>query len=1356
MAVTRQFAANKAKQIRRDNNGADPQGCGDDRHMLVGPTGAGADERHYRSLLQVAWNWTGVARLIKAELAMKVEDDSTHFSMGSKAKIRVERATEGWSDGTNGENVWTAGDYEAVSATGGVEKSLAINPSTGMPQDEAWLFVDITNLIKPVVPKSVKYVDNTVGGGGTNYGFYVKSPGDQTVNSYRAIFRSFHDGTAGNRPYVLITYDPVNRAPTAPTLLNPGTTNVSFGDVFEGQHADPDLDPMAARLIEVWLKDQTDDVGKVATWTLPASLQSAGSDETQTGRFSVPLSLAAAALKLQTDYEWRAKTKDPAGLWGPFSAVRALRITSSAPTVLATALAPVAAMSEAHFGGTYSDPEGNPLAQFELQMQPVSAHTDAAFADSSTRVWDTGVVLPSADEITSGVIARPYGGRPLTAGTYTYRIRAQDSRGSWSPWSYIEFTLTADFNPDLGDVELTTQIARNAPVRVALYKMGTLRGRGALIGYVDDPMDLGASAYLNGGGEVYFSLPALHPYCPYIEAHQTHFAVEQFYGDRYATKFAGIITDFDADTDSVVFYGTDYLGLLQTAVDERYDPANAEKAATGTGGGGSKYIDKTLDWIIKDQIDYHKNLPDSPVGFITRGPITALAERATIYSTYAECLPFITGLIDSHKQGTGREARFYAKPTNADFSAWQWTLVDNWGRDRPNIELEYGGLLNDFRVVALGDFATRVLSVGQKRGEVKVYRAVGKGGLVESQWGRRAKTAFFPDIIDQNDLQRRANENANVLSKIGKRMALAIRADMLTPFDGWDLGDNILIRIERGVVDTLQYGSSGYWTIYGVEWRYYPDGHTDMTLTVMPKKTSTPPDPDLIPSINPGLPKEWQVGYGVPVTFGEPPINTPEAFGVGGVSFVDGSVVITPLTLPLSTDPITSQFYEDLNTGCVYEVDEDTGLYAEVYCPPIDGGPPPGSDTTPPAVPTLVSLTSALVEDATGASLIELRATITHPADADLFSTSVQFTYETPEPPNPDPALETPIWLNASVVSIGPETTVAVLRGVAGNKRYWARANSRDISGNTSGYTATVTAVTIKDATAPTVPSGLTAVAGFKAVGLNWDPSTAADLMFNEIRYAPDNGAGAPDTTASTWTPPAIRARVNTVVITDLPVADPPTAYWFQVRAVDYSGNVATSDAVATPVDYLANPEAGWSAQVSAIPTLVGAEDMAFDEVVTNFLTTGEIDAGMITAGTIKVNSIGDGADGIEVWQGTKRVGYWNDTGLYVGKTADGLPDDLSSSDYVRITDAGITVYLDGVAQTAITPDGINATAINFGRLPGGMNLVKNSSFELAAFSANVPTAKTWTATADWTGTQQTNTNGTNGATAVTVTASTY
>ena len=91
------------------------------------------------------------------------------------------------------------------------------------------------------------------------------------------------------------------------------------------------------------------------------------------------------------------------------------------------------------------------------------------------------------------------------------------------------------------------------------------------------------------------------------------------------------------------------------------------------------------------------------------------------------------------------------------------------------------------------------------------------------------------------------------------------------------------------------------------------------------------------------------------------------------------------------------------------------------------------------------------------------------------------------------------------------------------------------------------------------------------------------------------------------------------------------------------------------------------------------------------------------------------------------------------------------------MSDAGVTVYLNGTPQTAITPTGINATAVNFGTLAGGMNLIKNSSFELAPFPTQVAASKDWNVAADWNATQQAGpVNVTNGAGAVNVTGTSY
>jgi hypothetical protein len=1441
MALTKNFVANRAKQVRRNAAGT-KQGCGDDRHMLVGSSGSGDTEYRHRSLVRFTHDWSTVDTVIKIELAVKTEDDaSAHFAFGATPKLRVSTLAESFAEGTGAENVWTSGEYEWPSArSGSAYKDLPINPDTGLPQDEAWVFIDVTAISKVIVPKTVKMADGTTGGGGTNYGYILRTA-DELTNAQRMILDSFHATNSADRPYLLVTYDPANRAPIAPTLTAPSTTNNNFGQSFEGDHSDPDGDPMAAREIKVYPTGS-----QTATWTLPPDLQSAGSDETQTGRFSVPLSLAVGSLKLQTNYEWTARTKDSRGLWGPYSTRRALRITSSAPSVAASAIGSATSLADVRFGGTYSDPENDLLSQFAIQMQVQAAHTDSAWLDPMSYVWDTGEVQATVDEATAKVISRAFTGQALGPGTYTYRIKVMDATGVWSAWSYIDWSLTSDYDPEFGTGELTTQVSRIAPVRIAFYRMGVNRGPGDLIGYLDDPIDLGASRYLNGGGEIYFTLPALHPYCPEIEPHKTHYRVEQYYGDRYRVIFTGLITDFDADADTMVGYGTDYLGLLQTAVDERYDPAKPEVAADGNGGGGSKYNDKTIDYVLKDQLRYHKARSNSPVGFINvnSASITALAERITIFSTYAEALPFLSGIIDSHKQGTGREARFYDRPTNNSYTTWEWALVDNWGKDRPNIRLEYGGLLNDFRVVALGDFGTRVLGVGQKRGESKVYRAKGTGGLNEADWGATAKTRFYADIIDQNDLQRRVNEDAAQLAKVGKRMALAIRADVLQPFDGWDLGDSIVIDIERGVVYTENYGSEGLWTVYGVEWRYHPDGHTELTLTVLPKKGDTPPDPDLIPSINPGVAREWQTGYGVPTTYGELPTETPVdptpsllatspndwnvwwryntqtvpppadgAFRAnsqstatpatamyihrddkddidrtieharvitggrlyirrdGGTGYWVGRITADPVMdvsgeywtypvqrlssslpslpannedclitylesgdktyFPPTTDPVVAKWWEDLNTGKVYELDESTGLYRVVLIPSqVGGSAPPVLDTQPPPIPIIKSVTSFASNDVDGTNTTSLAATVGYDTPPSGLIDLMQYSIETTRngrqdnPELPDWTISSE-WVTQSLDATGVLDVYCVQPRVMAATKYWVRALAVDTSGNRSSWSDAVSLITTEDTEAPPRPSGVFIAPGFNVIGARWDDIDAADFAYVEVgwRVQPDG----------TW----FTARISgtLIVITSLVNG---TTYDLRFRSVDRSNNTlhdtGTVDVDGNPIYEsvkATDTTKGWVEGFTGTPTSVPGDALVWDEAIIESIFAGMINADWITAGTLRV---GEGAGNVAA------ITVVNSTGGLVGRwSTDGIEvlDPTNPSYKLVLTEAELSIWTDAdsaspVRAVHLTPLGIDAASITFGAARGGHNLVQNSSFELGAFGVTAVTDHTFDTRADW------------------------
>jgi hypothetical protein len=405
--------------------------------------------------------------------------------------------------------------------------------------------------------------------------------------------------------------------------------------------------------------------------------------------------------------------------------------------------------------------------------------------------------------------------------------------------------------------------------------------------------------------------------------------------------------------------------------------------------------------------------------------------------------------------------------------------------------------------------------------------------------------------------------------------------------------------------------------------------------------------------------------------------------------------------------------------------------------------PPPQfeRDTVPPAVPTGLSLSSDLATAVDGSAVVRLTATVTQPPDEDLWATVVEVTA--------DNVNDDPVWTSPAVILIGREATAGSLLGVRGSTRYWARAYAEDVSGNASAYTAIVSIVTVGDAEAPPIPVNVVASGGFRGAGVRWDSVGVSDLDVYELQYAPDAGGSADLGRAR-----VLRMRTTAVWVDGL---SPSETYWFRVRAVDRSGNVRTSAVDPTAVKAVDEPGAGWSDWVTAVPTSVGSADIAANSIISQHISAAGLSADVIKSGYLRVSTTdANVADGIEIISNGKRVGFWDETGLYVGTQDRGLPAGLGAVDYVRITEAGLTVFRDGVAQTAITPDGINASAISFGTLQGGHNVVRNSSFELTSFGT-LPSSATWDVQADWNASRVgTDTNVTTGAGSLTMTGVSY
>ena len=387
------------------------------------------------------------------------------------------------------------------------------------------------------------------------------------------------------------------------------------------------------------------------------------------------------------------------------------------------------------------------------------------------------------------------------------------------------------------------------------------RAPGPVVGVIEDPNGLGGSTYLNDPGEFHMTLPMDHPQASVCEPYTTHYSVQLWWGDRYRPLFEGLITDFDATENDVVFYGIDYLGLLSLVVDERYDPGNADLPHAN---GGSKYVSQTISDIIKDALDNEKSKTDSPTRFITVpavgavGGLDIFSETVTIYATYMERLAFIKGLVDSHKQGTGKRSRIWVERTLT--GGYKWRLSDDDGRTRDDILLEHGGLVQNFRVVGFGDFAVVSVGIGRtKTGTQVMYKRAFAPGMNTAVFGRIVRAQAYQDLFDADDLYRRTSQQAARLGRVGKRVALGLQVSGLRPLDGYDLGDSFPVRIKRGIIDTTRYGS-GYWTLHGIEWEASPDGSDNLTLVILPREDGVAPASDLLP-FSGVWSQEWAVGY---------------------------------------------------------------------------------------------------------------------------------------------------------------------------------------------------------------------------------------------------------------------------------------------------------------------------------------------------------------------------------------------------------------------------------------------------------------------------------------------------------------
>jgi hypothetical protein len=912
MSQTINWSASKGMPIRRHRTSGATAGQGNSKRLYVGRYGS----YDYDSLLQFSNGWAGVGKIVSAYLNIWTGDGLGDMPSTVKEHphVIVRRNTGAWTEGNAADGDWQSNDYDTAPYTTSDQRSVDVARAT-----ETLNRIDITAIVEDWAPKTVKRRSGSAGGGATNYGLTLSG----TTNTDENIdFLSEDWADASKRPFIELNYEYGATVPNTPTNLTPSGAAASFTD-FQGDFSDVrTTDTLKTSTVQVYdagvtasAQDSTNRIisaahglivgdqiyftsigtsGLVAfslyyvravptTGTFQVSLTPTGAVVDITADSTVVYSkLLYSATKtatateignnrfahvpddlhfsVGTNYRWRARVTDQEGQVSAYTALVTFSVTNNDPN--APTLTPVNASSFTTLDGvvfraTFSDPDaGDYLIAYQFQMSAYPSG-DARWMDDANILWNTGKRYVGLDQPAED----SYGGAPLAAGTYYWRARVWDNKQGASSWTYASITTTTAFEPDPEVNQNNIQLRIRAPWRIVIKGMAALRGPGTIVAVLEDAQNVGASEMYNSPGELHFTLPIDHPQLSVLEVKQTHYSVQFRTGDGWREKFAGLMWDFDATDTGIVFYGLDYLALLNLVSDERYDASNPERPSEK---GGSKYVTSgknSIRYIVMDQLNRERVTPNSPLGFITVGSVATMNETLVVYSTYSPRLTFITGLLDSHKNGTGKRTRIRCRQTTG--GGYEWVVQDDPGQNRDNLRLRYGELVQGYRVVAFGnDWASRVNAIGRAKDGIKVlYKTALASGISESTWGRFSRATFIDGVSDENDLIRRTQQLAVAGGKLGKQIGLGIRTGWLQPKDGYDLCDRFPINIEHGSVSTSAFGS-GYWNVVGITWEAEAqNGKQNTTLTFQPKEDAVAPNPDLLTLKPISTQSEWQIGY---------------------------------------------------------------------------------------------------------------------------------------------------------------------------------------------------------------------------------------------------------------------------------------------------------------------------------------------------------------------------------------------------------------------------------------------------------------------------------------------------------------
>lgn len=192
----------------------------------------------------------------------------------------------------------------------------------------------------------------------------------------------------------------------------------------------------------------------------------------------------------------------------------------------------------------------------------------------------------------------------------------------------------------------------------------------------------------------------------------------------------------------------------------------------------------------------------------------------------------------------------------------------------------------------------------------------------------------------------------------------------------------------------------------------------------------------------------------------------------------------------------------------------------------------PAFDTTPPAVPSGLTLTTSSTPDAAGNPYVRINATWTAVSDTDLAGYEVEVTES-----------------GFTVVDVA--STNRWSREALTGRTYAIRVRAFDKAGNRSAWGASQNVIGAGDTTPPVAPTAFTALTSIGSVFLEWTNPAALDVSKVEVWENTTNNSATATRIATVNAAPSARGGFTRSGL------ETSNVRWYWLKAVDTSGNAS-------------------------------------------------------------------------------------------------------------------------------------------------------------------------------------------------------